>query len=294
MSVIVTQPGINSIPFGSQASPTSVLQGELYDVAYFKRQTNAARERQWRYNLDPMSFVSQGTNTTGTDAAEGYRWFFTGANSGSVTGASAQAGYEGFAASVTGGTTSNTNSWISYDAGLFTTGRIFWCEQSIYMPIQIVTTGLYDIWLGIFNKQAAPAGTAPTDGAYFTLLSAAGTTTTTMTGNMVSNSGTVAQTAPLVIPAAATSIVLGMVYQAGVGAEFYYRLPSNLATGTTGLFGASDSTAFTQLGFISTVSALPRSTVIMRPTMAHVQRGSGAHTLNMEAMQYGIQNQTYR
>ena len=288
-------PGIQQlIPFdgqtiGSPDSPVGFASGGIAPDVLIRQ--IAGGSPGWRSCTDPLGFISQGNVTT--DLAAPGRFFGTLQNSGTANAGSTQLGYDNEILSTTGGSTGNTNSWIGYDGGLPATYRLFVGTWSLYLPLQVVTTGLFDIWLGAFNKQVAPGGTAPTDGVWINLLSAAGSTTALLAGGSNSGNGTAATTGTLLSISAATSIKLGYVWQVGVAVDFWAALPA-----TAGAFAASDSQAMSFLGSIvfgQTKNATnPLSTVLMRPHAAHIERGSSAHVLSCESMMYGVMGRALR
>ena len=281
--------------FGGQSalgvSLNSAIEGSGFDAAYFRQLTRSQGNLNWRSNMDQTAMLQLAATT---DGALPGKFFETLTNSGTATLTSATAGYEGQMLSTTGAASGNTNSWIGYDAGLPVAGRLFWGTIALFLPDPNVAA--YDIWFGVFNKQAAPGTTAPTDGAWFKGTVAA--STLTVIGQMANNS-TTASTATLftVGTGVTTSIELGFVYQGGLGGtvaggvDFYTRKPAAAPT-----FVAADQYNWTPVGGISLNAAVncPRATIVLRPTFAHITRTAATHALNGEGMLCGIQNQPLR
>jgi hypothetical protein len=245
----------------------------------------------WRSCTDPIGMVAQGNVTT--DLALPGRFFSTLPNSGTANMGATQLGWDNQILSTTGVASGNTNDWIGYDGGLAVTNRLFVWTQNLYLPIQVVTSGLYDLWGGWSNKQIAPGTTAPTDGVWWNILSAAGSTIATLALGSNSNNGTAATSGTLLTFNAATSIKIGLVWQAGVAVDLWAALPA-----TPGAFLASDAQSMSFLGSIvfgQTKNATnPLATVLQRPFMAHITRTANTHALNMESFQYGMLTRSLR
>jgi hypothetical protein len=274
----------------ARADARSVMETTIYgrnDPFKFLAESSYGRERNWRYNFDTRAFVSQAATTDG--AVDG-SWFETLTNSGTATLTSAQAGYEGAVLSTTGGASGNTNSWIATDGTLpiapsgTVGGRIMWMTMALYLPDP--NTAAYDFWLGFFNKQATPGTTPPTDGFYFKCATAS--SAITVVGGMTNNS-TAAATSTLytVASGAPQSIELGLIAQGGVGVDFYYRVPATPPT-----FVLSDDWVYG--GSLSAAVNLPRVTIALRPTFAHITRTAATHAMNFESAIYGIERTRLR
>lgn len=271
--MVVTNIGINGTQVDQVLSPTSDFN--TFGPRGLKRINRLLDGHLWRGSLDPHSYQDGYASTDG--AVPG---FVFATLTGSMA-SSTRSGYEGLVNSTTGGSSGNTNSWIGYDAGLGVTNRVFWIAQSLYLPA-VTTTTLYDLWLGWFNKQATPGATAPTDGAYMTLINN-GVNGLTLQGFVANNSNATGTTNTVNI-LAATSFEWGVVLQPGNGADFWYRLPATAPT-----FAATDDWTF-----LGSVTTSPRSSVLLRPTMAHITRYAATHAIDMESAMWGMQEQLLR
>ena len=268
------------------AAPSPVFETNLgKDADYWRRLTMLQRERKWRYNLDKQGMAAFASTT---DAALPGKFFEVLTNSGTATLGSTQSGYEGEVLSVTGAASGNTNSWLSYDAGLPVANRHYWCTQVFNLPIESAST-LFDVWMGFVNKPGTSSPpSAPVDGCWWSLLNN-GAAGLALTGNMANNSTTAVlpATGAVLTLGAATSIELGIAFQGQVGADFYYRVPATAPT-----FALTDQWVYA--GSLSAAANMPRVTATLRAYSAHIARYAAANTVNMESILYGIENQPLR
>lgn len=260
---------------GNNCKATGVPAGAIHPGLYCA-ETHVGKEYNWRYNYDEAFFVKEQVTT---DGAAGGRCFTTLTNSGTSTLLSTQAGMEGLVLSTTGASSGNQNAWIATDGGFSTTNRIMWGTFRLRAPDPNVAA--YDFWMGLFNKQANPGGTAPTDGAWFKCVTSAGAIA--VIGQM-GKASTTASTATLVTIASGVpqSLELLVVLQGQVGADFYFRTPSvapTFANSDKWVFGAS----------LSAAANLPTNNVILRPHLVHYTRTAATHAINLGSMRYGME-----
>ena len=242
---------------------------------FFLPETVMALINGWRgaSAWDAGDIVQQGNTTDGNS-----KWFNTLTGTGTVVNTSTQAGYEGCPLGTTGSTTGNQNAHIGVLGGLATTNRIFVYKQRVYFPDPNVTA--YDVLGGWFNKQVNPGtgGTAPTDGAWISGITAGGSMP--LLGNM-SNNSTNAQTAALATIASGVprSLEICTVLQGGPGGggnnvggvDFYIRDPSSAANKWSNAVSLSAS------------ANVPRSTIVLRPHWVYYTRKvSTSIALNFE------------
>jgi hypothetical protein len=195
-------------------------------------------------------------------------WFATLTNSGVLRNDSAQAGYEGLAKSVTGAASGNQNALIATPGFLSVANHIAVCYTRMYLPNP--NAAAYDFYFGFGNKQADPAGTPFTDGAWIQGVTGSGKID--FVGKTNDNTGA-ATTATLgtIASGTARSVELAVVLIGQTRAEFWTRDPSAAANNWVK---------------INATTKLPRNSVILRPHLAIYTRTAATLTSHHAAPQF--------
>lgn len=178
---------------------------------------------------------------------------------GTITLLGTQAGYEGRVLNTPSATSGRANSLIHSLGGLSVANKVSWCFVECYLTDPNVANGAWDIYFGWFNKQADPAGTAPTDGCFWSGINSAGTVA--FKGNTTGNSTPTASATQFSQAAGtAQSIQLGVVIHGQASADFWWRLPG---TGTN------------TWNKLNQTTNMPRNTIVLRPHLVMYARGTG-------------------
>lgn len=210
--------------------------------------------------------VAQGGTTDGTTS----EIFETLTNSGTFTATSTQAGYEGEAVSTTGAGSGNQNAFIGTPGFSVDTGQYAVCYAAFYVPDPNVHA--YSFWFGLFNKQADPSGTGPTDGAWITGATAAGAIA--FVGKSANNS------------TVSTSATLGTI---ALGVPRSVELAIAISENNKIQFATRDPSVVTNPWIIINNAAgdnMPRSTVTLRPHLVHYTNTANANAWQIRDFAY--------
>lgn len=219
----------------------------------------------WDFRTYPHGPASSSGTTDGLINSD---WFTTLTNSGTNTQLGTAAGYEGKTLSTTGATSGNQNAYINTMGFKSVTNRVAVMYGEFFMPDPNVNA--YDFYFGFGNKQADPAGTQFTDGAWIQGVTAAGaiifggkTRTASGTASSITLGSAAAATIASGVP---RTIQMAVVLRGQAGADFWVRDPS-ISTNAWSV----------------TTSALtpPAATVVLRPHMVDYTRTANVNAINI-------------